>query len=96
MESDHGHEAVCALQFVEESVELVQGQLSKDCLLLVPLVEQLHLQQNHALARICTHAIGRSNYTEHPETKGQDFSSPNNPSPHDHVSFTYLQTCSRS
>ena len=46
------------LEFMEESVELIQSQLSEHGLFLIPLIQKLHLQQDHAFATIGTHAIG--------------------------------------
>lgn len=47
---------------MEESVKLVKGQLRVHRLLLVPLVQELHLEKDHAFARVGTHAISGRNY----------------------------------
>ena len=56
--SDHCHEALGFLKLVEQSVELIQSQLGEHRLFLVPLIQKLHLQQDHAFAAIGAHAVG--------------------------------------
>ena len=71
---------------MEECVELVKGQLSEDRLFLVPLIEQFHLQQNHALARVSTHTVRSCNYKQKALELEMNVNSQS----------TYWQTCSRS
>ena len=42
---------------MEESVELIESQLSKDRFFLIPLIQKLHLDQNHAFTTVCAHAV---------------------------------------
>jgi len=46
---------------MEEGVELVKCQLGVNRLLFIPLVEQFHLQKDHTLATVGTHAVSRRN-----------------------------------
>ena len=44
---------------MEESVELIKSQLSKHRFFLIPLIQKLHLDQNHAFTTVCAHAVSR-------------------------------------
>ena len=57
--SNHVHQTVSPLQLMEESVELIESQLSKHRFFLIPLIQKLHLDQNHAFTTVCAHAICR-------------------------------------
>ena len=57
--SNHVHQTVSPLQLMEESVELIESQLSKHRFFLIPLIQKLHLNQNHAFTTVCAHTISR-------------------------------------
>ena len=42
---------------MEQCVELIKSQLSVDGLFLVPLVQEFHLEEDHAVATVGAHAI---------------------------------------
>ena len=44
---------------MEESVELIESQLSKNRFFLIPLIQKLHLDKNHAFTTVSAHAVSR-------------------------------------
>ena len=44
---------------MEQSVELIKSQLSKHRFFLIPLIQKLHFDQNHAFTTVSAHAVSR-------------------------------------
>lgn len=59
---DHFHEGVSTLQFMEELIELLKGQLSIHCFPLVFLIEEIHLQMNETFTVALYHGISSRDY----------------------------------